>query len=116
MRRLTPRRIALKCARIANRMKADRIVVLNVKRVFDLADYFVIASATSRLHARSIAREIETELHKQGIAPMGVEGLDDASWILLDLTDVVVHIFLEETRDFYDLEMLWGDARRIKWR
>ena len=112
----TPRQIALKCARIANRMKANDITVLNVKRIFDLADYFVITSATSKLHARSIAREIETELDKMKITPLGIEGFETASWILLDYTDVVVHIFLEETRQFYDLEMLWGDARRIKWR
>jgi len=116
VKRLTPRQIALKCARIANRMKAENITVLNVKRIFDLADYFVITSATSRLHARSIAREIEAELDRIGVSPLGVEGFESASWILLDYTDVVVHIFLEEMREFYDLEVLWGDARRIKWR
>lgn len=115
MKNRTPRQIALKCARIANRMKGEDITVLNVKRIFELADYFVITSATSKLHARAIAREIETELDKMGLAPLGVEGFDSAFWILLDYTDVVVHIFLKEMREFYDLELLWGDARSVKW-
>ncbi len=113
---LTPRRMALECARAAHRTKADRITVLNVSRVFPLADYFVIVSCTSRIHAKSVAAEIENTLAARGARPFGVEGLAEGGWILLDYADVVVHIFLEEIRAYYDLEILWGDARSIKWR
>jgi ribosome-associated protein len=95
---------------------AQNIVVMNVSRVFLIADYFVICSSNSSVQAKSIALEIEEELQKRGIGLIGKEGIEDARWILLDSGSIVVHIFEEESREFYDLESLWGDARTIKWQ
>ena len=115
-RELRPRDVAILSARIAHRMKGEEIVVFNVRRIFPLADYFVIVTTRSRLHAQSLCSEIEHRLKEKGLLLSGMEGYEDGRWILMDYDDVVVHIFLEEVREFYDLEMLWGDARRIKWR
>jgi ribosome-associated protein len=95
---------------------AQDIEVLNVSKVFLIADYFVICSSNSSVQSKSIALKIEEELQKQGISLIGREGIEDARWILLDSGSIIVHIFEEEARQFYDLENLWGDARRIKWQ
>lgn len=115
-RELRPRDLALLCARTAYKMKGEEIVVFNVRKIFPLSDYFVIVTVNSRLHAQSLSLEIEHRLKDQQLHPLGVEGYEDGRWILMDYGDVIVHIFLKEVREFYDLEMLWGDARRIKWR
>lgn len=86
-----------------------------MSRVFLIADYFVICSCDSSVQAKSVALEIEEELENLGFCLLGKEGIEAASWILLDFGSVVVHIFREEVRKFYDIENLWGDARSISW-
>ena len=77
------------------------------------ADYFVVSSGTSRRHVKALAQHLEEEMARAGVKPLGVEGLQDAHWILLDFNDVVVHIFLQPLREFYDLEGLWAEAERL---
>lgn len=81
-----------------------------------IVDWFVIASAGNPRQVRTIAEEVEAQVKRQsGEGPLRVEGMDDARWVLLDFGDVVVHVFLEEVRAFYELERLWGDVERLDW-
>jgi len=92
-------------------------VVLAMGELFGVVDAFVITSAANTRHVRTLVEEIERrikELH--GIAPVRTEGLGDATWVLMDYGDFIVHVFLQETRDYYDLEHLWSGAPRVPWR
>lgn len=90
--------------------KARDPVVLDLRRVTNATDYFLIVNGTSDLHVRSIADHIIEELKKEGVRPDHVEGLRSGRWVLIDYIDFVVHIFHPSARDFYQLERLWGDA------
>jgi ribosome-associated protein len=90
--------------------------VLDISRLLFLTDYFVIATADNSIQLRAIADEIERRLGEAGLKPLGVAGRQEARWVLLDYVDVVVHLFLPEARSYYDLELLWGDAPRARWR
>ena len=112
--------IAHEAARIAARAaedkKGDDILVLDVGDILGIVDSFVITSASNTRLVRTIVEEVEKQLREQaGRKPRAVEGLDDASWVLLDYGDLVVHVFLTATREFYGLERLWADAARIAW-
>ena len=103
-------------ARAADEKKATSTVVLEVGPILAITDAFVITSAPNTRLVKTIADEIEKQVKASGgPAPLRVEGLDDARWVLLDYGDFVVHVFLDEVRDFYDLERLWSDASRIDW-
>jgi ribosome-associated protein len=91
-------------------------VVLDVSKVTFIADCFVICSGLNKRQLKSIAKDFEKRLPALGIHKLGMEGFDDAKWILLDFGDVIIHLFDKETRTFYDIELLWGDAPRIKWQ
>ena len=107
---------ALIAAGIASAKKADDIVVLDVGDIISITDVFVIASASNTRHVLTIVDEVERALKEQAsVAPRSVEGRDDASWVLLDYGDVIVHVFLTETRAYYDLDRLWSDAPRVNW-
>jgi ribosome-associated protein len=88
-------------------------VILGVKGLCGFADYFVICSGTSRRHVMALAQHLEEEMARAGVKPLGMEGLQDGHWILLDFNDLVVHIFLQPMREFYDLEGLWAEAERL---
>ena len=88
-------------------LKAVNTVTLDVRALTDVMDFMVIASGTSNRHVKSLASHVSVEAKKQGIAPMGTEGEDAGEWVLVDFGDVVVHVMLPATRDFYDLERLW---------
>jgi ribosome-associated protein len=91
-------------------------VVLEVGEVLSIVDWFVITSASNPRQVRTIAEEVEARLKAAGSpGPLRTEGLDDARWVLLDFGDVVVHVFLDEVREFYALERLWGDVPRLDW-
>lgn len=98
---------------ILDKKKADKIEAIQVRDVTILADYFVIASATNSTHVKSLADELEFALKQLGRAPERIEGYQSANWIVLDYGDVVVHVFYEETRNYYNLEKLWSDGIRL---
>ena len=94
--------------------KAERPIVLDMRTLTSYADTFVILTGRSDRQVRSIAESILEKLKAQGDAPLGVEGLDDGNWVLIDCNDAIVHVFDPETREQYDLERLWRDAPRIE--
>lgn len=106
--------LALEAARAASDKKATNPVILNVGDVLAICDYFVIASASNDRQVRAICEEVEERVFKAGGGkPRAIEGLDDARWVLIDYGDWIVHVFLDEAREFYDLERLWGDVPRV---
>lgn len=96
--------------RAADNKRAEEIVALDVQNISYLADYFVIMQATSDRQVKAIAENIEEKVYQAGGVVRDIEGKDAANWILLDLGDVVVHVFKTETRQFYNLEKLWIEA------
>ena len=108
--KVSSQRLANLIGRHALEKKASEIKVLDLRKLSDITDFFVICTAEVELHARAVADHIIESLKKRGIKPWHNEGYQNSRWILLDYVDVVVHIFLEETREFYGLEGLWGDA------
>ena len=104
-------------ARAAADKKGESTVVLEMGPLLAVTDAFVITSGGNARQVRTIAEEVEERVKAAGAGgPHRVEGLDDARWILLDYGDVVVHVFLEEARNYYDLERLWADAPRLSWQ
>ncbi len=104
------KQIAMKAAKAIDDKKGKDITVLNIQQISSFADYFVIAHGTSTRHAKAIADGIVDELAEVGIALDHKEGYDNGNWILLDYMAVVVHIFIEEERHFYNLERVWKDG------
>jgi len=114
---LTPtdnREKAFLCARAALDHKAVDLVILEVKNLSSFTDYFVICSGNSDRQVQAIAAHIEEKLGKGEIHPLSIEGKREGRWILLDYGDVVIHVFYQPVREFYDLERLWSDAPRIE--
>ena len=93
--------------------KALDIKVIKIQDISAIADYFVIATGTSSTHVKALADEVEAQLDEAGISVSHVEGYRSNSWILLDYVDVVVHVFSDEAREYYDLERLWQDGEII---
>ena len=89
------------------------LVVLDMREVMTITDYFLICHGRSKVHCQALAEHITEEMKKQGLALKHAEGLRDGIWIILDYLHVVVHIFTEEARGFYDLRRLWGDAEEV---
>jgi ribosome-associated protein len=110
---LSPKELALALAEIADNKKARDIRVLEITDLTVLADYFVLCSGTSTTHVKTLAGEMDFVLKERGVAPHHIEGRDAGNWMLLDYGSVVVHVFLPETRAFYDLERLWADAKTL---
>ncbi len=94
--------------------KALYLVVLDVHELSSVADAFIICSGRSNRQVKAIAEHIRVQLKKQNIAPLSVEGMNEGHWVLMDYGHVIIHIFYEPVRTFYDLEGLWVDAARIK--
>jgi len=103
-------------ARTADAKNAERVVVLDVGSIISITELFVIASGANRPLVRTIVEEIEKVLKVQAdVVPLSVEGLDDFAWVLMDYGDFVVHVFLDDTRSYYDLDRLWADAPTVEW-
>lgn len=113
---LTTRKIAQIIAEFADDKKAEDIEILDMKKIVNFCDYFVICSGTTDRHARAIADGIQEGLGKDGVNVDSIEGRRESHWIIFDLGDVVTHIFTKPTREFYRLEVLWQDAKHIKWQ
>lgn len=106
--------LAQYCCEYADNRKAENIVILDVRQLSTVTDYFVIVTGSSEPHLRAIQEEIVDQLREQhGLRPSGVEGTVHSNWIVLDYLDVIVHVMREEVRQHYDLEGLWGDAPRV---
>lgn len=105
--------IAKLAATAAIDKKAIDTVILDIKDISLIADYFIICSGNSEVQVQAIATEIKDVMNKQGVEVRGMVGLRHARWVLIDLGDVVVHIFHREDRAFYNLERLWADAPRV---
>ncbi|MGC9196466.1 MAG: ribosome silencing factor [Syntrophobacteraceae bacterium] len=106
---------AILCAREAVSYKALDLIVLDVARFSSLADYFIICSAKSSRQVQGIADNLERGLRTHGIKPLGSEGKSEGHWVLMDYADVIIHIFYEPVREFYDLESLWSEASMLDW-
>lgn len=102
-------------AKAALERKAKDVIVLNLKGLSSVTDFFVICTGTSDVHAEGIAELIEDKLGEHNVKLWHREGMKKASWILLDYIDVMIHIFTKDTREFYGLERLWGDAPRTEY-
>lgn len=111
------RKLALLCRDLADNKKAENIVILDLRELSSVTDYFVIASGTSEPHLRAIVDEITDKLREEhDLRPKAIDGTLQAAWIVLDYFDVIVHVMRSDVRDRYDLETLWGDAPRVKLR
>lgn len=95
--------------------KAEDIVILDIAKLLIITDYFVICSAPTERQTKSISENIQEKMAGQGLKPISIEGEKDGRWILLDYADVVVHIFVTEEREFYQLERLWKDAPQMQF-
>ncbi|MFT3741221.1 MAG: ribosome silencing factor [Gammaproteobacteria bacterium] len=99
---------------ILNEMKAQDIANLDVRHLTSVTDHMIVCSATSSRQAKAIADKLVTECKQQGFKPLGMEGQDSNEWILVDLGDIIVHIMLAQTREFYNLEKLWAMTEKKK--
>jgi ribosome-associated protein len=104
------KKIVIECVNAALEKKAKDLVVLKVKDVSSFADYFMICSGGSSRQVQGIVDSVEGRLKKCGFLPLGVEGANSGQWVLIDYGDVVVHVFYEPVREFYDIERLWSDV------
>ncbi len=106
---------ALAAAQVAEGRHCSDIVVLDLGGKSPATDYFVIATGTSDRQMRTVADEISEEARRHGLQRFGRAGYEQGRWILLDFIDVVIHIFDRQYREYYDLELLWGDADKVSW-
>ena len=97
----------------AEKRKSQDIVILDVRELTSVADAFIICSGRSNRQVSAIAETIRTELKSQGIQPLNVEGIKEGRWVLMDYGHIVIHVFYKPVREFYNLEGLWADAKRI---
>ncbi len=105
---------ALLLTRFALEKKARDLVVMEVRHLTSIADYFIICAGSSDRQVQSIAQGIEENVREADLRPLSVEGAQRGHWVLMDFSDVIVHIFYEPVREFYDLEALWSQAPRVE--
>jgi ribosome-associated protein len=105
--------LAHRAAALARAKKAEDLVLLDLRALGAVTDYFLLASGSSEVQVRAIAENIWETLAQEGMRPWHVEGVQNRRWVLLDYVDVVVHVFHHDTRSYYLLERLWGDAARV---
>ena len=109
----TPHDLALQAARLTLTKRAEDVLILDLRRLDGVCDYFVLATGHSEVQVKAIAEAVEDKLREGGAKPWHVEGLQGRRWVLLDYVEVVVHVFHEKTREYYMLDRLWGDARSV---
>ena len=114
MTRADDRQKALLCVRFALEKKAYDLVLMEVGHLTSLADHFLICTGRSDTQVQAIAQSIEENLRRMGIRALAIEGYGSGHWVVMDYGDVVVHIFYEPVREFYDLERLWARAPRVR--
>lgn len=113
---MTPCELAIRAARIAADNNCEEIIVLDLREISPITDYFVIATGTSGRQMRSVADELSQYGKSVGHRPWHIAGEEVADWIVLDFVDVVVHLFDETLRRHYDLELIWGESPRVSWQ
>jgi ribosome-associated protein len=114
--RQAARKLARTAAQAGDGKGAREVVILEVGEILVVADEFVVMSAPNDRQVKAIVEEIEKKVAEAGLGdPLRVEGRDERRWVLLDYGDVVVHVFLDEVRGYYELERLWGDVSRVDW-
>lgn len=111
---MTAIELAKFAAGILDAKKAEDISAIKIDEISSLADYFILTTGTSSTHVKALADEVEMKLKAEGITPAGIEGYRSNSWILLDYQYIVIHIFTAEGREFYDLDRLWKDGKKIE--
>mgnify|MGYP006282336645 FL=1 len=111
-----PKGRAARIAEIIDEMKGEQIVVLDMGLVCDFTDAFVIATLRSSTHMKATVQTLLRKLREEGLRPLEQPSGASERWMLIDFSDVIVHLFDRQTREFYDLESLWGDAARIAWQ
>ena len=104
-----------RAAELALQLKATDVVAINLASVWGATDYFLLASGRSDVHVKAIAENVVDQLKKEEIRPEHIEGLQGGRWVLIDYIDFVVHVFHQEAREFYQLEVLWGDAPKLEF-
>ena len=109
------REVAVAAARAAADKQAEAIVVLDVHELIVITDFFIICTGTSDRQVKTVVEEVEKTLRALGRKPVRREGEQESRWVLLDYVDLVVHVFAEDEREFYDLERLWRDAPHVSW-
>ncbi len=102
------------CVEAALKKKALDLTILDIEETSSFANYFIICSGSSNRQVQAIASSIEHDLKKKRIYPLGIEGFAEGNWILLDYDDIIIHVFYEKIREFYELERLWADAPRVE--
>ena len=112
---MSPEQFAIEIARLADDNKCEDVVIMDLRGRSSVTDLFVICSGTSDRQMRSTADAMIGHAKRLGQRPYGTSGYQNATWILVDFVDVVIHIFTREHRAYYDLELLWGDAPRLDW-
>jgi ribosome-associated protein len=112
---LNPKQLAEAAANALTDKRGVEVKILDLGDLRSFTDFFVIASATSDRHARTLADAVVEAAQKRGERALGMEGEQVARWILIDLGDVVVHVFQEDAREYYGLERLWGEAEAVTW-
>lgn len=111
----TSRQLAVLCARTCDDKKSEDTIVLDIRKATYIADYFVVCSVDNPRQAKAIAEGLRAAMKAQGSRAISDSGYQEARWIVMDFSDVIVHIMQEEMRRFYDLESLWADAKRVTW-
>lgn len=110
---MTSQKLALTCANAAQEKKARDILLMDLQGISLIADYFLVCTGGSTIQVQAIAENIDEKLSQQGQPPLRIEGLKEGRWVLMDFGGVVVHVFQQEERLYYNLERLWGDAKTI---
>ncbi|WP_127579758.1 ribosome silencing factor [Paenibacillus koleovorans] len=109
-----PEAVLNMAVRSAEDKKAHNLVVLDLKGVSLIADYYVICHGNSDTQVQAIATDIRKQAHERGVPIKGIEGFDSARWVLVDLGDVVIHVFHRDEREYYNIERLWSDAKVVE--
>jgi ribosome-associated protein len=115
MGQMTDQQFAVELARLASDMKCGDVVIMDLRGLSSVADFFVIGSGTSDRQMRAVSDELDIYGKKVGERAYRISGHEAATWILIDFVNVVVHLFTPQARLYYDLELMWGDAPRVDW-
>ncbi|MFF2908980.1 ribosome silencing factor [Paenibacillus sp. NPDC057934] len=110
----TPSKLLQLALKAAEDKKAMNVVALDLRNISPISDYFVICHGNSDIQVQAIATEIRKVVHEAGGVIRGIEGMDSARWVLMDLGDVVVHVFHRDEREYYNIERLWSDAKVVE--